>query len=334
VVTADVTSRQVDLADLGGFLGSEPGRLNTPNQTPEQHQAVARAEANPRLLPTTRISLPKLLAADVHLKYRGAKIKGRDTPFDSFAADMDIVDGRIMLHPVSIGVGQGRISGTVEIQPLNEGQFRTRADVAMQRIDLSRMLKATNLVGGSGVFGGRAVLDTTGNSVATMLANGNGSVQLTMAGGGDISALLVDLSGMQLGNALLAALGLPQRDKIECFVADFGLRQGELQTRALLLDTTSNITSGAGTINMRTEALNYQIRTESKHFTIGALPAPISITGSFKDLSAMPNITRLALRGGAAVGLGVLFPPAAVLPTIQFGVGNDHRCEALIRHGK
>ena len=34
VVTADVTSRQVDLADLGGFLGSEPGRINTPNQTP------------------------------------------------------------------------------------------------------------------------------------------------------------------------------------------------------------------------------------------------------------------------------------------------------------
>ena len=48
----------------------------------------------------------------------------------------------------------------------------------------------------------------------------------------------------------------------------------------------------------------------------------------------MPNITRLALRGGAAVGLGVLFPPAAVLPTIQFGVGDDHRCEALIHRGK
>ena len=45
------------------------------------------------------------------------------------------------------------------------------------------MLKATNLVGGSGVFGGRAVLETTGNSTATMLANGNGSLQLTMAGG-------------------------------------------------------------------------------------------------------------------------------------------------------
>ena len=334
VVTAEVTSRQVDLADLGGFLGSEPGRMSTPNQTPEQHQAVARAEASRRLLPTKTISLPKLLAADVHLKYRGAKIQGRNMPFDSFATDMDIVDGRILLHPVSIGVGQGRIAGTVEIEPLNGDQFRTKAEITVQRVDLGRMLRATNMIGGSGLFGGRAVLETTGNSMATMLANGNGSLQLTMAGGGDLSALLVDLSGLQFGNALLSALGIPDRDKIECFVADFVLQRGELQTRALLLDTTSDIISGSGAINLRTETLDYQIRTEAKHFTIGSLPAPISITGSFKNPGALPDIRKLAVRGGAAAGLGLLFPPAAILPTIQFGVGDDHRCEALTRRGK
>ena len=334
VVTAEVTSRQVDLADLGGFLGSEPGRMSTPNQTPEQHQAVARAEASRRLLPTKTISLPKLLAADVHLKYRGAKIQGRNMPFDSFATDMDIIDGRILLHPVSIGVGQGRIAGTVEIEPLNGDQFRTKAEITVQRVDLGRMLRATNMVGGSGLFGGRAVLETTGNSMATMLANGNGSLQLTMAGGGDLSALLVDLSGLQFGNALLSALGIPDRDKIECFVADFVLQRGELQTRALLLDTTSDIISGSGAINLRTETLDYQIRTEAKHFTIGSLPAPISITGSFKNPGALPDIRKLAVRGGAAAGLGLLFPPAAILPTIQFGVGDDHRCEALTRRGK
>jgi uncharacterized protein involved in outer membrane biogenesis len=300
----------------------------------EQRQAVARAEASPRFLPTTRISLPKLLAADVHLKYRGAKIQGRNMPFDSFAADMDIIDGRILLHPVSLGVGAGRITGTVEIDPLTGDQFRTKADIAVQRVDLGRMLKATNLVGGSGVFGGRAVLETTGNSMATMMANGNGSLQLTMAGGGDLSALLVDLSGLQFGNALLSALGVPDRDKIECFVADFALQRGELQTRALLLDTTSDIISGSGTINLRKETLDYEIRTEAKHFTIGSLPAPISITGSFKSPGALPDIRKLAVRGGAAIGLGVLFPPAAILPTIQFGVGEDHRCEALTRRGK
>jgi hypothetical protein len=127
LVTADVTSRQIDLADLGGFLGSEPGRISTPNQTPEQRQALTRAEASPRLLPTAKISLPKLLAADVHLKYHGAKIEGRNMPFDSFDVAMDIVDGRILLHPVSLGIGQGRITGTIEIDPLNAEQFRTKA---------------------------------------------------------------------------------------------------------------------------------------------------------------------------------------------------------------
>jgi AsmA family protein len=72
----------------------------------------------------------------------------------------------------------------------------------------------------------------------------------------------------------------------------------------------------------------------AKHFNIGALPAPISITGSFKDPGALPDITKLAVRGGVAAGLGVLFPPAAILPTIQFGVGDDHRCEALAHRGK
>jgi uncharacterized protein involved in outer membrane biogenesis len=167
-----------------------------------------------------------------------------------------------------------------------------------------------------------------------MLGNGNGSLQLTMAGGGDLSALLVDLSGLQFGNALLSALGVPERDKVECFVADFVLQRGVLQTRALLLDTTSDIISGSGTINLRTETLDYQISTEAKHFTIGSLPAPISITGSFKGPGAMPDIGKLTARGGAAAGLGVVFPPAAILPTIQFGVGDDHRCEALARRGK
>jgi hypothetical protein len=80
----------------------------------------------------------------------------------------------------------------------------------------------------------------------------------------------------------------PDRDKIECFVADFTLQRGELKTRPLLLDTISDITTGSGTINLRTETLDYQISTEAKHFTIGSPPAPISITGSFKDPGRCP----------------------------------------------
>jgi len=46
--------------------------------------------------------------------------------------------------------------------------------------------------------------------VADILGHGNGALKLFMTGG-DLSALLVDLSGLQFGNALLSSLGLPKR---------------------------------------------------------------------------------------------------------------------------
>ncbi len=331
IVSANLSSRLIDLADLGGFVGSEPGRISTPGQSAEQRREVARAEASPKLLPTTTISLPKLRAADVHLNYRGAKILGKSMPFDSFAANLDIDDGKLTLHPVTLGVGKGQIVANVTLTPSSGTDFHTNGDVAVQRVDLGRMLEATHLVHGSGTIGGRATIDTTGNSTATMLGNGNGTLQLFMSGGGDLSSLLVDLSGLQVGNAILSALGIPNRDPIQCFIGDFSLERGVLGTRTMILDTESNIVTGTGAINLRTESLDYRLKTDSKHFSIGSLPAPIAISGPFKDPSIRPDVGTLAARGGAAAGLGVLFPPAALLPTIQFGVGDDNRCAALTR---
>jgi AsmA family protein len=76
-----------------------------------------------------------------------------------------------------------------------------------------------------------------------------------------------------------------------------------------------------------------RLSTEAKHFTIGTLHAPINITGTLKKPSIMPGAELLA-RGGAAAGLGIAFPPLALLPTIQFGTGDDHRCDNLLAQAK
>ena len=204
----------------------------------------------------------------------------------------------------------------------------------MQHIDLGRLLAATGITNGSGTVGGRAVIDSTGDSVSTFAGNGNGSVQLVMSGGGDLSALLVNLSGLEFGNALLSALGIPSRDQIECLVGDWALQRGQLSTRTLILDTSNNIVSGTGTVDLRNEMINYELKTKAKHFSIGTLPTPIAISGPFKKPSIRPEALLLAVRGAAAVGLAFLFPPAALLPTIQFGVGDDTHCGALTRGAK
>ncbi len=116
-VTMDLRSRQVDLADLGGFIGTNPGKPGEANLTAQQRTALARARANPRLLPTTPIKIPKLNAADIHLKYAASHIKGRAIPFDRLSVVMDDVGGRIDLHPVRFGIGRGQMAGTIVLVP-------------------------------------------------------------------------------------------------------------------------------------------------------------------------------------------------------------------------
>jgi uncharacterized protein involved in outer membrane biogenesis len=332
-VTADLVSQRVDLADLGGFIGSQPGRTTTPDQTPAQKRAVERAVASPQLLPTTPIDVPKLTAADVHLRYHADHVEGRSVPFDTFASTLDIVDGKIAVHPVTLGVAEGRIVGNIDLAPAQHAEFTTKSTVTFERVDIGRMLAATHLVHGAGLLGGEVTLDSTGNSVATLVGHGDGGIKLLLAGG-NLSALLVDLSGLELGNAILSALGIPNRAALQCLAVDMALHDGVLRTQTFLIDTSEADVLGSGDIDLARERLDFQVRTLSRSFSVGSLPTPIRITGTFKDPHIAPAAGPLAVRTGEAIGLGVLLTPlAALLPTVQFGTGkaNLNRCEAVVR---
>ena len=324
VVTGALVSRQLDMEDLGGFIGAEPGRPTTPGQTPKQIQDVKRAEASPKLLPDKPISIPKVLAADVHLTYRGDKILGRKVPFNSIEAKLDIDDGHIRLSPLRLGIGAGGLNGTVDLTPIGD-QVQADVDVTLDRVNIAPLLASAGLRDGKGIITGAAKVKGRGDSLAAILAHGDGALRASMPAGGNIDALLVDLMGIELGSAFFAAIGLPDKESIQCMAADFVLRDGILASRQLEVDTTDHVIAGGARIDLSREVLEAGLRTDPKHFTIAKLATPIMISGSFKNLHFAPT-PELALRGGAAIGLGLLFPPAAILPTIQFGVGDKSPC--------
>jgi hypothetical protein len=333
-VEAELRSRRVDLADLGGFIGEEPGRTSTPGQSPQQRREQARNESRGRVLPEDPINFPKLDAANVSLNYRADSIIGRNIPFDNMRAVMEVKDGAVTLRPLTLGVGTGRIEGTIALTPREGERLHARADVQFQRLDVSRLMQATNTFEGAGRINGRARIEGTGRSFADILGSGNGEVTLGMSGG-NLSALLVDLSGLRLGNAILSALGVPGRTVVQCFVANVGLQRGVAGLRTVLLDTEDVIINATGAVNIAREQLDVRLRSESKSFTIGALPTSILIDGSFRNPDVGPEMGELAARGGIIGGLAALVAPVAgLLPTIQFGTGEDNRCEGLVRRGQ
>ncbi|HYZ23017.1 MAG TPA: AsmA family protein [Rhodopila sp.] len=334
VVRLDLASNRVDLNDLAGFIGGTPGTAQTANATPQQRQEAAKAAKSPSLLPDKPIHVPQLHWADIYLRYRAAHIAGRGMPLDNLAAELDMVGGRIKLHPISFGVGKGRLIGNMDLTPEAEDRVHAKMDLRMQNLDVSRMMAATHTFEGAGAVSGVGAIDATGNSVASLLGHGNGEVKMAMAGG-DLSALLVDLTGLEFGNALLSALGMPQKTQVQCFVGDLVLQQGVVDFRALTLDTKEAITNVGGTVDLGRETVDLDLKTDAKHFSIGSLPTRIHVGGTFKNPAIRPG-AEVAARAGAAAGLGVLFVPLAVLPTIQFGTSaeEDARCSTLLQQAR
>lgn len=326
VLTADLKSKLVDLKDLGGFIGAEPGDASKGTKK--------AAPSNGRVLPSDPVSLPKLNVADVHLKYRADRIQGRSQPLDNMRADLDIENGAVSLAPLSFSIGRGQIVSDIKLAQSGQG-VHAKTTIDFQRVDVDKLLASTGAARGAGAIGGRAVIDGTGTSMAEILAHGNGELKLYMGSGGNVSALLVDLSGLEFGNAVLSALGVPNRATVQCLITDFVLQQGVVDAHTVLLDTDEARVGGKGNINLRDESLKLVLNTESKHFSVGSLPAPVDITGTFAKPSVLPDLAVVGARAGAAVGLGILLTPlGALLPTIQLGTGEDNACAGLLASAK
>ena len=120
--------------------------------------------------------------------------------------------------------------------------------------------------------------------------------------GGDLSAVLVDLTGLQFGNALLSALGVPNKTQVQCFVGDLGLRRGILEFKAMTLETGEGITNVGGIVDLSKETIDLALKTDAKHFSVGSLPTRINISGTFKDpkIRPGPEVAARAGRGGGA----------------------------------
>ena len=315
LVTGALHSKSVDIADLAGVTGAKPRKPTNRDRW--------------RILPDKPIDLPRIRAADIDIHYKIAHFKNKKAPVDNLAAHIIVQDGFVNISPLSFGVAQGRIVANVRVDG-RRNVLRSVADVDFRQVDLSRLLRDSKMAKGSGVIGGTARIESTGNSTAKLLANGDGELRLFMSQG-SLSALLVDLAGLEFGNALMSALGLPERTDVRCAVTDFELQQGVLRPKILVVDTKEANVLGEGLVNLQNETVDFRLHTEPKHAGILSLHSPVLVRGQLKKPEIKPEKKKMVTRGAAAVALGVLVTPlAALLPTIELGLGKDNNCSAAI----
>jgi AsmA family protein len=329
-ITTELFSRSVDLGDIISLLSGKPGAPGTPGQTPQQQVQAARTErqtmASPRVLPQAPLPVKKLDWTDVHLAFRAQRVQGALMPFDNLVLGMDVVDGVVAVHQLSFGIGQGRLSGDIRLTPRVDETLEAHANIRFEQVDVARLLWASGGYQGNGALNGTVRVDGTGRSIAEILAGADGAASLWMLGG-DLNSLLADLAGLRIGSALLSSLGGSATTKVDCFLANLALQRGILSTRTLLLETADAVTEGTGAVDLGHERVEIRLRTQSKHLTVGVLPAPLLINGTLKEPRAAPDPATPADKGGLAGAL-------AALPTVQLGTGDAPRCKSLLSQAR
>lgn len=321
-ITTHLASKKLVLKDLGIAVGAPPDKLDA--------KGLENKNPNGKVLPDVAINLPRIRAADLDARYKATRLESASLPLDDLELHVQITDGQMRLAPVRFGVGSGSINGDIMLDG-RQDQVHAVADVEFRKLDVSHILKKMTAFQGDGKIGGLVRIDGKGNSVADLLGSGNGEMKLFMSGG-QISGLLVNLMGLDLGNSLRSALGLPRRAEMRCMLADFSLKQGQMDTRTMLIDTSEANVIGTGNINLRNEQLDYALKTEPKHMNIGSVAAPIHIKGTLGDPRIGVDATSLTVRGASTLALGALLTPiAALIPTIQLGLGEDNNCVALLK---
>jgi uncharacterized protein involved in outer membrane biogenesis len=146
-----------------------------------------------------------------------------------------------------------------------------------------------------GKLDGNIALTGMGHSLMAFLASSNGDVSLSVAGG-RLDSLIMELVGLDLGEAIVTAL-TTQKDtvKIRCFIADFIVSEGRMQTQAFVLDTSDTKINGEGLIDLGQQTLNLKLVPQAKDFSLFSAEAPLYIRGTFGQISASPKLGEVLL---------------------------------------
>jgi len=313
-IRADLDSQRLDMRDLGGFIGVDYSAAPPPAG---------------RLLPQSQLQREKLNAADADVRFTGRTIRNEQLPLHRMDARLQIHGGQVRLDPLNFRAAGGDIDARITMDA-RRSPMVTVADVQGRGLKLNRLAPNVRaLLESAGTLDARTELTMYGNSTAAMFGSANGKLAVAM-NGGTISDLALRLADLDVANALVALARGDRAIPIRCFVGDFAAVDGVLQPQTLVLDTAHTIVRGEGTINLRDERLALQLIAKPKDGSLLALRGPIRVDGTLASPVVHPDLGNALVRGGIAVALASVAPPALLLPLVQMGKKEQVDCEPLI----
>jgi AsmA protein len=326
LLSADLLSQRLDIADLGPLVGARRGAPVVPTGA----AVVPAGAGRGHLLPDIPFNAERWNSIDADVMLRaGTILRARELPLENLQVHLKMQDALLTLDPLDFAMAGGHLQAVIVLDGRQE-PIRAQARISARKIQLARLFPTVDLAQRSvGQLNGEFELSGQGSSVGRMLAGADGHVGLVVSQG-EISKLLMEKIGLHLLEIIQLKLLGDKTVKLNCFIADFGVKRGLMTSNALVLDTEVSTIVGTGTIDLRQESLDLTLVPATRATSPVAFRSPIHVRGPFAQPEVSLDKARLLARGAGALALGLINPALIILPLIEMGPGVESPCARMI----
>ncbi len=294
-----------------------------------------------KIFPNTPLELGGLQAVDATIDLQIKQMLLPNLALDNFKAMAILEDGHLTINPLVADFGGGRLNSHLDL--LAKGRQATvSVKIDAKKLGLGEMLRKLQI---SDDMDGTLDLDINlkgqGNSLAALMAGLNGDFIVTLIEG-KMPVKYLNLVGADLTSSLTRLLN-PFGEKIDqahinCAVCDFNIKDGMATSDIIMIDDPRKTLISKGTINLKTEALDFDILTKPKEgigtentakisVSLSEITKPFKLGGTLAHPSLQIDLTRTATTLGR-----VLLGPLGIASLLVSGsAGPKNPCEAALK---
>jgi uncharacterized protein involved in outer membrane biogenesis len=330
VLAGTVRSKLLQFVDLGPLVGAD-------STASRQARGAEAVQPSNKVLPVEAFRKDRWTALDADVKLEAARVtRGSGLPVQNVDTTVHMKDGVLTLKPINFDIAGGRFVANVVLDGSGKTDPRAiRATLTADARQLQLKQLFPNIDGMRATVGevdAEVALTASGNSVADLLGSSNGDFKGAVSGG-SVSKLMLEEMGLNIGSVVVTRLFGDEQVKLNCLVADFGVRNGLMRSRLFVVDTEEATINASGTVSLANEKLDLTLKPDAKSMRILSLRSPIYVRGTFKDTDVSIDKGSMALRAGSAVALALVAPVAAIVPLVSTGPSHTAACSQLLARG-
>jgi uncharacterized protein involved in outer membrane biogenesis len=191
-------------------------------------------------------------------------------------------DGRADIGPVKVAMPGGSAVWSLGYEP-TERDVMAQLKIDVDNFDygvLGRRIQPDTDIDGR--FTLHANVSSRAPRLSQILQHGTGKIEFAVWPK-NLRSGIFDMWAVNVLTALLPTINPDNESKINCAIGRFGLDNGKLSQRALVIDTSQMRVTGHSSVDLTNEKLSLRLQPQAKTAQFLSLATPIEVKGSFSD---------------------------------------------------